>query len=33
MTLPARRERPMFAELRYWLEGELPALPIAVAKQ
>jgi HSP20 family protein len=28
MTVPARRERPMFAELMDWLEGEFPALPI-----
>jgi hypothetical protein len=33
MTVPARRERPMFAELMDWLQGELPALPIAIAKQ
>jgi HSP20 family protein len=28
MTTPGRRERPMFAELVDWLEGELPSLPI-----
>jgi HSP20 family molecular chaperone IbpA len=28
MTTPARRERPMFAELVDWLEGELPSLPL-----
>ena len=28
MTVPARRERPRFAELMDWLEGEFPALPI-----
>jgi HSP20 family protein len=28
MTVPAKRERPMFAELVDWLEGEFPALPI-----
>jgi HSP20 family protein len=28
MTMPARRERPMFAELVDWLEGELPSLPV-----
>jgi HSP20 family protein len=28
MTVPARRERPMFAELMDWLEGGFPALPI-----
>jgi hypothetical protein len=33
MTLPARRERPMFAELMDWLEAELPALPIAIVTQ
>ena len=26
MTTPARRERPMFAELVDWLEGEFPGL-------
>jgi hypothetical protein len=28
MPVPARRERPMFADLMDWLEGEFPALPI-----
>ena len=28
MTVPARRERLMFADLMDWLEGEFPALPI-----
>ena len=28
MTVPARRERPMFADPMDWLEGEFPALPI-----
>ena len=28
MAVPARRERPMFADLMDWLEGEFPALPI-----
>jgi HSP20 family protein len=28
MAVPARRERPMFAEFMDWLEGELPAMPI-----
>lgn len=28
MTVPARRERPMFADLMDWLEDEFPALPI-----
>jgi HSP20 family protein len=27
MAVPARRERPMFAELMDWLEGGFPALP------
>jgi HSP20 family molecular chaperone IbpA len=27
MTVPARRERPPFADLMDWLEGEFPALP------
>ena len=28
MTTPARRERPMFAELVDWLEGEFPGSPL-----
>jgi HSP20 family molecular chaperone IbpA len=28
MTTPARRERPMFAELVDWLEGGFPTLPV-----
>jgi HSP20 family protein len=28
MTVPARRERPMFADLMDWFESEFPALPI-----
>jgi HSP20 family protein len=28
MTTPARRERPMFAELVDWLEGGFPGLPV-----
>jgi HSP20 family protein len=28
MTTPARRERPMFAELVDWLEGGFPSLPV-----
>jgi HSP20 family protein len=28
MTTPARRERPMFAELVDWLEGGFPTLPM-----
>lgn len=28
MTTPARRERPMFAELVDWLEGGFPGLPM-----
>jgi HSP20 family protein len=28
MTMPARRERPMFADLVDWLEGEFPSLPL-----
>jgi HSP20 family protein len=28
MTVPARRERPMFADLMDWLETDFPALPI-----
>jgi HSP20 family protein len=28
MTPPARRERPMFAELVHWLEGGFPGLPM-----
>lgn len=28
MTMPARRERPMFAELVDWLEGEFPGSPL-----
>ncbi len=28
VTVPARRERPMFADLMDWLETEFPALPI-----
>jgi HSP20 family protein len=28
VTVPARRERPMFADLMDWLESEFPALPI-----
>jgi HSP20 family protein len=28
MTTPAKRERPMFADLVDWLEGEFPALPM-----
>jgi HSP20 family molecular chaperone IbpA len=27
MTVPARRERPLFADLMDWVEGEFPALP------
>jgi HSP20 family protein len=28
MTTPARRDRPMFADLVDWLEGEFPSLPL-----
>lgn len=28
MTVPARRERPMFGDLMDWFESEFPALPI-----
>jgi hypothetical protein len=28
MTVPARRERPIFGDLMDWFESEFPALPI-----